>query len=129
MSLENFRHITEDLTDKEKLLINPLLDILYVAKGRERAVSNSAIIKTMTNKGCKINDVKVRKLINHIRKTMIFKFSDGKGGNFQAWLLACEKGYFFSGKASERLKFIQSLTSRKNELEELIKVLDLAPSQ
>lgn len=100
--IEGFEKQTKDLTDHEKKVLLPLM-IKGLAHhiGAENAITNSEICMKLSAKGYDINEVKVRKLINHIRNN-----------NLVPRLMATYKGYYVTNDPAELYSYISSLSGR-----------------
>ncbi len=104
--VENFEKETKDLTDYEKRILLPIMvKSLSKHKGKDMVISNSQMCIKMTEYGYQISDVRVRKIINHIRINSLVEC-----------LIATGKGYYVAENAKEVKTYISSLKSREEAI-------------
>lgn len=104
--VENFEKETNDLTDYEKRILLPIMvRCLSNHKGKDMVISNSQMCIKMTEYGYQISDVRVRKIINHIRINSLVEC-----------LIATGKGYYVAENAKEVKTYISSLKSREEAI-------------
>ena len=106
--ITNFENETHELNDYESNTLLPLLvKGLRTKVGKENAVTNKQICKALKEQGYKINDARVRKLVQYIRVNHIVNL-----------VIATSKGYYLATTKDEVQKYIKSLTERLNAIEE-----------
>lgn len=114
--LLGFEEITKDLNDYEKYTLVPvLLRGLSSKLGKEKAVTANKIVQSLKGH-FKLNDVRVRKIVNHIRKC-----------NLLPGLVASSKGYYLSQDPVDLIRYAKSVQGRINEERMVVKyILDYA---
>ena len=106
--ITNFENETHELNDYERNTLLPLLVRgLRTKVGKENAVTNKQICKALKEQGYKINDARVRKLVQYIRVNHIVHL-----------VIATSKGYYLATSKDEVEKYITSLTERLNAIQE-----------
>ncbi len=104
--LQGFERETHDLTDYEMDILLPIVVKGLATKiGKPRAVTNKVIVEKLKARGLKINDARVRKLINHIRNH-----------NLIPGLVASSDGYYIAHDPVEIRRYIESLDGREAEI-------------
>jgi hypothetical protein len=109
--LIGFEKETHDLTADELSLVPLLVGTLQYKVGVKAAVTNTMLCNFLRactgedNKPIKVTDVRMRKLINHIRMK-----------DLVPGLLASSKGYYVSNDPKEVKEYIQSLQGRENAI-------------
>lgn len=110
--ITGFEKETELLTEFEKQLVNPICAGLRAHVGKHRAISNKLICEAinerpkgfitedMVKAGFKLTDIRLRKIINHIRNNDIIPM-----------LCSNAKGYYVGSK-NEAREYLQSLDER-----------------
>lgn len=107
--LKNFEDETQPLTEyEEQTLLPVILRGLKTKIGRDNSVTNRTIVVRLTVAGYKLNEARVRKIINHIRTT------DQLPG-----LIATSTGYFLATDEAELLDYEESLLGRENAIKEV----------
>lgn len=106
--ITGFEEQTEPLTEQEReVLLPPIIKGLRVKVGKENAVTNKDIVRGLkANCDIKIGEVRVRKMINHIRNNDIIPC-----------LIATSKGYYIAETKDEMLDYIDSLYGRVAAIE------------
>lgn len=114
--LLGFEEITKDLNDYEKYTLVPvMLRGLSSKLGKEKAVTANKIVQSLKGH-FKLNDVRVRKIVNHIRKC-----------NLLPGLVASSKGYYLSQDPVDLIRYAKSVQGRINEERMVVKyILDYA---
>ena len=103
--IKGFEKITHELTEEEMLLIQPFIVGLSKKVGKENAISNKTIRqKFQENRSLKISDVRVRKVINHIRRNDLLPL-----------LCSISKGYYIAKSSHEVNDYLIGLKQRINE--------------
>lgn len=104
--LNGFENHTAPLSQKElETLLPGFLKGLSKRVGKSNAITSTQIIKGFEQRGIKISDVTVRKLINHICLNKLIK-----------GLVATEKGYYITHNTQELLAYDKSLEGRENQI-------------
>lgn len=103
--LPGFEIETRPLTEEEKKLLPRIIYGLSKRIGVESAISNRKICETLSKKGIEVTEVRIRKIINHIRMR-----------NLVPGLLANGKGYYVSCDPVEVKKYIESLSGREKAI-------------
>ena len=108
--ITGFEELTEPLTEKEEtVFLPPILQGLRAKIGREMAVTNKAIIQGLrVNRGIKISEARVRKIINHIRCN-----------DLVPCLIATSEGYYIAQTEQELLDYEESLAGREDAIREV----------
>ena len=108
--ITGFEELTEPLTEKEEtVFLPPILQGLRAKIGREKAVTNKAIIHGLrVNRGIKISEARVRKIINHIRCN-----------DLVPCLIATSEGYYIAQTEQELLDYEESLAGREDAIREV----------
>ena len=73
--------------------------------GRAKAVTNTSICKGLQNLGYKVNQARIRKVINHIRTHGIV-----------IGLIATSEGYYIADTAQEIDDYLKSLKGREDAI-------------
>lgn len=109
--LKGFEELTDELSEYERCVLVPLFVSGFSKKrGKENAITNKQIVSTLAPKGYKVSDVRVRKIVNHIRKN-----------NLVEGLIATSAGYYISTDPAEVADYIESLAGRENEIRRIRK--------
>lgn len=109
--LIGFEKETHELTADEMELVPLLVGTLQYKVGVSAAVTNTMLRRFLSactdgnGKSIKITEVRIRKLINHIRMK-----------NLVPGLLASSKGYYVSNDPKEVKEYIHSLQGRENAI-------------
>lgn len=103
--INGFEEITYNLTQYEKTLVKPMVLGLKSKIGSDSAIKNKEMVKALKEKGYKINEARLRKLINYIRVHKLIKN-----------LISTNKGYYIAETDKEVKDYIESLTQRINEI-------------
>lgn len=104
--LNGFEKQTEPLTDYEREVLLPIvIQGLKIRVGESRAITNRKMTTNLTNKGYKVSDGRVRKLINHIRNNALVER-----------LVATSKGYFVATDAKTLHDYIGTLKGRESAI-------------
>jgi len=108
--ITGFEEFTEPLSEKEQtVFLPPILEGLRAKIGREKAVTNKAIMRgLLINRGIKISEARVRKIINHIRCN-----------DLVPCLVATSEGYYIAETEQELLDYEESLEGRENAIHEV----------
>lgn len=106
--IKGFDRETQPLTEYEVGALLPLLiEGLQTKLGRENAVTNKHIVNAL--KGAyKLNEARVRKIINHIRTN-----------DLVPGLIATSEGYFIATTEAELLEYEESLKGREDAIREV----------
>ena len=104
--LNGFEKQTEPLNDYERDVLLPIIvQGLKIRVGESRAITNRKMTTNLTNKGYKVSDGRVRKLINHIRNSALVER-----------LVATSKGYFVATDAKTMRDYIATLKGREGAI-------------
>lgn len=105
--VENFEKETKDLTDYEKRILLPIMvKSLSKHKGKDMVISNSQMCMKMAECGYQISDIRVRKIINHIRINALVEC-----------LIASGRGYYVAQSENEMKTYIASVKSREEAIQ------------
>lgn len=102
--IKGFENITFELTNDEKLMVPVILKGFENHKGKQNAIKSSEIVNKMKSKGYKLNDSRLRKIVNYIRSTGI------------APICSNSNGYWYSVSIQEIKDEIISLNQRANAI-------------
>lgn len=103
--IKGFDQETQPLNDYETGVLLPLLvSGLRTKVGRGSAVTNKHIVNALKGT-CKLNDARVRKIINHIRTNDLIP-----------GLIATSDGYFIAESETELLDYEESLKGREDAI-------------
>ena len=106
--IKGFEDQTEELNEYElNILVPVLVNGLLTKVGKENAITNKKIVTALTP-AYKINDARVRKIINHIRRNKLVRN-----------LIATSAGYYISSDKIEIENYIISLKQRADAIVEL----------
>ncbi|WP_373248777.1 hypothetical protein [Bacteroides thetaiotaomicron] len=106
--IKGFDRETQPLTEYEIGVLLPLLvKGLQTKLGRENAVTNKHIVNALKG-ACKLNEARVRKIINHIRTN-----------DLVPGLIATSEGYFIATTEAELLEYEESLKGREDAIREV----------
>lgn len=104
--ISGFIDETQPLTDYEKEVLLPIMIQGLIGKqGKNLAVKNWWICKCLKEKGYKITEARVRKLINHIRIN-----------GMVIGLIATSDGYYIADSIDEVRSYISSLKGREEAI-------------
>lgn len=104
--LHGFENETRPLNGYEKNTLLPIIVRgLSNRTGAANAVSNGHICISLRNKGYKVTEVRIRKIINHIRIHGLVTY-----------LIASGKGYYRAENRQEVVDYIESLKGRENAI-------------
>lgn len=101
-----FEHITIELNQEEIVIAHKIASAFSFRKGKEKAITNAQIVKAMQAKSYKVNDTRIRKIIQYIRVNYLVKN-----------LVASNKGYYVETNEKEIAKYKQSLRERIQSME------------
>ena len=106
LMIQGFEQQTEKLTDYEKEVLLPVMVKCLERKiGKENAVTNAYMCVKMNEKGYEISEVRIRKIINHIRTNWLVPR-----------LMASNAGYYVTNDADELRAYITSLKGREEAI-------------
>lgn len=114
--LTGFEKYTESLSDYElNVLVPVFVQGLKTKIGKERAVTNSYMIKALKQQGYeKLSEPRVRKIINYIRCTGLIHN-----------LVASSKGYWIETDQEERRKYVQMVEDRAKAMLGALKYINI----
>lgn len=104
MSIVTFEEYTYDLSLEERriaAIVN--VHLIFEHKGKSKAISNNSIRHYLLQRGYKVDNIRLRKMINYIRK------------NLSPELCANSKGYFMAETEQELATYIDSARQRIRE--------------
>lgn len=108
-----FEH-TQPLTEYEKEVLLPVIvKGLSTKVGFEKRITNKKICETLTAKNYKISEVRVRKIINHIRTQKLLRY-----------LVASERGYYIATTIDELKEYKQSMQQRISAQQQVLQSID-----
>lgn len=97
-----FEDITYELTEYETNTLLPIVvKGLKTKNGKKNAITNKRICEALKNKGYKISEPRLRKIIHHIRVEQII-----------VGLCCNSKGYYVTDSLEELGKYVESLAQR-----------------
>lgn len=99
--ITGFERETHDLTDKEVVMIGPMILALSGHKGKDKAVTSATMITGMKAHGFTLTGARVRKLMNFIRVTKRIKN-----------IVATSSGYYIATTRQEIEDYKKSLDER-----------------
>ena len=104
--IATFETQTKPLNEYEREKLLPIM-VKCLARhiGKNRAISNSQMCEKMALYGYHIGEVRVRKLINHIRNNCLVER-----------LIASGKGYYVTESAEEMETYINSVKNREDAI-------------
>lgn len=103
--LKGFEDITAEITEKEKALVPVLLKGFERHIGKGQAITSKEIIDGVFNySGVKINEARLRMIINYIRHKHIPN------------LMATSNGYYVSNDFRELVDYLESLEGRESAI-------------
>jgi len=104
--ITNFENQTKELNEYELDTLLPIIvKGLNNKKGKDNSITNVVMCKALKERGYKISDVRLRKIIHHIRVNNIIPL-----------LLATSKGYYISMDTLEISDYVKSLDERINSI-------------
>lgn len=104
--IKGFEDETKPLTEYEEAILLPLfVKALSKRIGRDNAITKGEIVDPLKKLNYKISEVRVRKIINHIRIKGIIK-----------GLVASYEGYYVATSDKELADFEESLLGRENAI-------------
>ncbi len=107
--IKNFEDQTEELNSYElSKLVPAMVNGLKTKIGKNNAIKNADMVKAMKRAGYSITDVKVRKIINHIRNNALVPC-----------LIATSKGYYVGDSLQELEDYITSLAQREKAIKDV----------
>ena len=108
--IQGFELETEPLNEREQNeLLPPIVAGLQTKIGRQKAVTNKAIVAgLLQNRGIRISEARVRKIINHIRCN-----------DLVPCLIATSDGYYIAETEQELLDYEESLAGREDAIREV----------
>jgi hypothetical protein len=104
--INGFERETHELNDYELTLVPLFVAGLKTKTRQELAITNKKICAIMKERGHKVSEVRIRKIINFIRtKKLIVN------------LISSSKGYWIAENQKQLTKYVQSLDQRINEIQ------------
>ena len=107
--INGFTNETKPLSEYERNTLTPIIVRgLSMKIGKERAIKNSEICAKMRLAGYKIDNARLRKVINHIRVNALLP-----------GVIATSEGYYIATTKTEMADYIASLESRESAIHEV----------
>jgi hypothetical protein len=107
--INGFDNETKPLSEYELNTLTPMIIRgLSMKIGRERAIKNSEICAKMRLAGYRIDNARLRKVINHIRVNALLP-----------GVVATSEGYYIATTKQEMADYIASLESRENAIHQV----------
>ena len=107
--INGFTNETKPLSEYERDTLTPIVVRgLSMKFGKERAIKNSEICAKMRMAGYKIDNARLRKVINHIRVNALLP-----------GVIATSEGYYIATTKTEMAEYIASLESRESAIHEV----------
>ena len=108
--IQGFEELTEPISEREAAeFLPPILEGLKTKVGRQKAVTNKAIVAGLRqNRGIRISEARVRTIINHIRCN-----------DLVPCLVATSEGYYIAETEQELLDYETSLEGRERAINEV----------
>lgn len=103
--LPGFEDHTTDLSEHEQKLVPVFVNSFKKHVGKEAAITNKEIVSKMKIAGEKMTEIRVRKIINHIRTHALVP-----------GLVASSSGYYVTSDPQEVERYINSLDGREAEI-------------
>ena len=104
--IEGFETQTKKLNDYEKNVLLPIMVKCLKRKvGKENAITNAVMCEKMNERGYKISEARVRKIINHIRTNFLVPR-----------LKASSCGYYVTNDEKDLKDYIASLKGREDAI-------------
>lgn len=112
--LNGFERQTEQLSDYERYELLPIMvKCLERKKGKEKAVKNATMCSRLEERGYKVGEARIRKIINYIRVK-----------NLVPCLMATSEGYYVSDSETEIRDYISSLKGREEAIRTVRRALE-----
>lgn len=104
--IANFEAYTYDLTDFELSIIPNVINSFKLNHtGKDKSITGKEIANSLNKKfNSKLNDIRIRKIVNYLRDERIP-------------IIATSKGYYFTENKEEILLQIESLKARRIKIE------------
>ncbi len=107
--INGFTNETKPLSEYERDTLTPIIVRgLSMKIGKERAIKNSEICAKMRLQGYRIDNARLRKVINHIRVNALLP-----------GVIATSEGYYIATTKEEMADYIASLESRESAIHEV----------
>lgn len=107
--INGFTNETKPLSEYERDTLTPIIVRgLSMRIGKERAIKNSEICAKMRLQGYRIDNARLRKVINHIRVNALLP-----------GVIATSEGYYIATTKEEMADYIASLESRESAIHEV----------
>ena len=107
--INGFTNETKPLSEYERDTLTPIIVRgLSMRIGKERAIKNSEICAKMRLQGYRIDNARLRKVINHIRVNALLP-----------GVIATSEGYYIATTKTEMADYIASLESRESAIHEV----------
>lgn len=107
--INGFTNETKPLSEYERDTLTPIIVRgLSMKIGKERAIKNSEICARLRMQGYRIDNARLRKVINHIRVNALLP-----------GVIATSEGYYIATTKTEMADYIASLESRESAIHEV----------
>lgn len=107
--INGFTNETKPLSEYERDTLTPIIVRgLSMKIGKERAIKNSEICARLRMQGYRIDNARLRKVINHIRVNALLP-----------GVIATSEGYYIATTKEEMADYIASLESRESAIHEV----------
>lgn len=104
--IKGFYEQTKPLSSYESETLLPvIIQGLHSKVGKNRAVTNQYICSTLKQKGYRLDNARLRKIINHIRVNSMV-----------VGLIATSDGYYIAENKNELANYLDSLKGRENAI-------------
>lgn len=104
--ITGFSEQTKPLSIYESETLLPvIIQGLHSKIGKEKAITNQQICSALKKQGYKLDNARLRKIINHIRIN-----------NLVIGLIATSDGYYIAEDKSELVNYLESLKGRENAI-------------
>ena len=111
--ITNFEGFTYELTEYERKILQPrIVKGLSVRIGKDKAITNSAMCKALSDKGYDISEPRLRKIIHSIRIQGLIPL-----------LLSTSKGYFVADNDEQIKNWCESMQQRINSQAQILKAI------
>ena len=121
--INGFTNETKPLSEYERDTLTPIIVRgLSMKIGKERAIKNSEICAKMRMAGYKIDNARLRKVINHIRVNALLPgvvINHIRVNALLPGVIATSEGYYIATTKTEMADYIASLESRESAIHEV----------
>ena len=107
--ITRFEEETHELTNQEETLVKLMVIGLSKNIGKEKIITNKQMQQGFKSQGYKVGDARIRKMIHFIRVKGLINN-----------LVSTNKGYYIATDFEDVQEYVQSLTERRNSIDEVI---------